>query len=228
MALEDRVGFARVAGVSGLAAGTVVETACRSMPVEAFRPGDVIGAATLAHMVARPVFEGTVRIAAQALGPGLPTRPISLARGQRVSVPRPAAMDLVGHAAPWMRAGDLLGLPGITPSSRAATTLFAPVLSAPDTLRIAGVEVEPLIPSAAMLADLPRDARAALIHGYPAVTRRATWAQWLDGRPELSLRELRWLWDHDWISPGEAGTLRVSQPSQQRSLTWRPPGTFGR
>ena len=228
MALEDRAGFARVAGVPGLAAGTVVEAACRSVPVEALRPGDVIGAAMLAHIVACPVFEGTVRIAAQALGQGLPTRPICLGRGQRVSVPRPAAMELVGHAAPWMRAGDLVGLPGITPFRRAATTLFSPVLSAPNTLRIAGVEVEPLVPSAAMLADLPRDARAALIDGYPAVTRRATWAQWLDGRPELSLRELRWLWDHGWISPFEEGRLRVNLPSQQRSLICYPPGTFGR
>lgn len=211
MARHEHRQFAGIHGSDttiGLVADTVLRTGRGPLRMDQLRAGDrLAGAGTVAHVLAYPVFEDTVRIQRDALGPGLPAQALCVGTGQRLSVLQPKAMALVGHAAPWVRADDLMVLPGVVPGGRAAAVLYLCVLQSPGTVQVGGVELEPLVPSAPVLASLPKALRAELTRYVPEIARPAVWAQWADGRPALDPREVRWLWDSTHRS--EAG--RVGQ-----------------
>lgn len=138
----------------GLAAGTGIATPDGLVPVERLGPGDRViardgGTRTIACSLHWEAGGGRLRLAprltaicirAGALGPGQPSRDLTLAPGQEIAVAGPVVRALFGCGRVLVPAARLAGLPGIAPAGREAPRAFVRLtLSAPDLMLAEGL-----------------------------------------------------------------------------------------
>ncbi|MEL6643701.1 MAG: Hint domain-containing protein [Pseudomonadota bacterium] len=176
----------------GFSAGTLLDTVCGARPVEWLRPGDALangrGQAVLVSWRGIVGWGRGICIAEGALGDGHPTRTMVVASEQCVSVACEAAITLVGHPAPWMRAGDLLGTCDGVRLARSRTAMVAIHTSEVASLTQAGLEFRSWAPAQAksMLQD---QKRTPVVDPAPFLYDQGE----CDGRPVLDAREVAWL-----------------------------------
>ena len=119
--------FGNVVDVLCFAAGTRIMTVLGAKPVEDLRPGDLVRVLDGSHQPLRWVGQRRlvkadlrrnpllypVKIAAGALGMGLPQRDILVSRQHRMLIASAPLRALTGHSAALVAACKLVGLPGI-------------------------------------------------------------------------------------------------------------------
>ena len=119
--------FGNVVDVVCFAAGTRIMTVLGEKPVEDLRPGDLVRVLDGSHQPLRWVGQRRlgkadllrnpllypVKVAAGALGLGLPKRDILVSRQHRMLIASAPLRALTGHSAALVAACKLVGLPGI-------------------------------------------------------------------------------------------------------------------
>ena len=188
--------------------GARIDTARGPVAVEALVPGDRVltrdhgfrplvwcgrrdlpGAA-----VARWPDLAPVRIAAGALGAGVPARDLVVSPGHRMLLTGARAEVLFGEREVLAAAVDLLGLPGITRAAPGAVSYLHIMCEGHEVIRAEGAWTESFQPSAGILDGMAEAARAEILRLFPELatpsgqTRLAAAA-----RPVLSPAEVRLL-----------------------------------
>ncbi len=174
-----------ITGAVCFAAGTRIDTAQGPRPVESLRADDRIrtldGGLLPLRWIGRQDVDGTtlranaklrpIRIAAGALGPGMPQRDLLVSRQHRMLVSGPVAKQTFGSEEALVPAIKLVGLSGISlDRTLGAVTYFHLLLDAHHIVFAEGAPSESLLPHAQALALLPEDARnevAAILAGQP-------------------------------------------------------------
>jgi hypothetical protein len=188
--------------------GTRIDTDRGPVAVEDLRPGDRVltrdhgfrplvwtGRRDLpAAAVARWPELAPVRIAAGALGAGLPVRDLVVSPGHRMLVAGARAEVLFGEREVLVAAADLVGLPGIARQAAGAVSYLHVMCAGHEIIRAEGAWTESFQPSAGVLDGLAEGTRAELMRLFPELAtpegraRLATAA-----RPVLSPAEARLL-----------------------------------
>ncbi|HMO07502.1 MAG TPA: Hint domain-containing protein [Paracoccaceae bacterium] len=185
--------------------GTRIETAGGRRPVERLRPGDLVETAdhgprplrwigrrhyTQAEVAAQPEL-APVRIAAGALGPGLPQRDLRLSRQHRLVVSSQIARRMAGAGEVLVAVHHLCGLPGIAPDpGQGGVTYWHLMFDAHEIVLAEGARAESFLPGPMALAALEPGARAEV----RAILREGTGSLAL-ARPVLTGNRARRLTD---------------------------------
>ncbi|MGC9420549.1 MAG: Hint domain-containing protein, partial [Rhodovulum sp.] len=148
-------------GVICFTRGTRIDTPDGPRPVESLRPGQPVfsldaGAQPIVWIGRRTVPPGDLRrnrklrpftFAPATLGPGLPRRPLSLSRQQRVLLAGIDMMRLTGHPEALAAAHTQAALPGVVQSCPPfGVDYFHILLPAHALVRAEGAPVETLLP----------------------------------------------------------------------------------
>lgn len=188
--------------------GTLIDTPRGLVAVEDLRAGDHV--LTRDHGYQRLVWTGRrelaadevsahpalapVRIAAGALGPGLPARDLSVSPRHRMLVSGARAALLFGEREVLVAAGDLLGLPGVTRSAPEGTVSYIHVMCARhEILRAEGAWSESFQPASGVVNALEDGVRDELLALFPALARPEGRRAFAAARPVLSPAEARTL-----------------------------------
>lgn len=172
-------------GVTCFAAGTRIATPRGERPVERLMPGDLVLTAddgpqplrwiglrrlSAADVAANPAL-CPVRIAAGALGPGLPVRDLIVSQQHRMLVASPIGTRIGGGAAEVLVAArHLAGLPGIAVMTDPAPVTYVHFLcDAHQIVRAEGAATESLLPGPQALRSLHRAARQEIAAIFPGV-----------------------------------------------------------
>lgn len=170
------------------AAGTLIDTDCGEVAVEALRPGDRVwtrdegyravtwvggrrlDAATLAAWPnLRPI-----RIAAGALGIATPARDLVVSPQHRILVRSAIAGRMFGEEEVLVAAKHLLGLPGIAVAEDLAEVDYVHfMLGAHAVVRSNGAETESLFPGPEAMKGIPPEARAEIVMLFPELAASA-------------------------------------------------------
>ncbi|MBF9034185.1 hemolysin [Rhodobacterales bacterium HKCCE2091] len=153
------------------ASGTLIATPAGPRPVEGLRPGDLLHTLDRGPQPVRWIGSSRqaatgkrapVRIAAGALGAGLPERDLRLSRQHRVLVRSAIALRMFGTAEVLVPALRLVGLPGIgVEATGAPVGYWHLLLDRHEILMAEGAAVESLLPGpVALEAMSPRTRRA--------------------------------------------------------------------
>ncbi len=186
--------------------GTLIDTPRGPVAVEDLRAGDHVltrdhgyqplvwtGRRDLpaADVAAHPAL-APVRIAAGALGPGLPSRDLQVSPRHRMLVSGARAALLFGEREVLVAAGDLVGQPGITRAEPAGDVGYVHVMCARhEILRAEGAWSESFQPAAGVVNALEEDVRAELLALFPALARPEGRRAFAPARPVLSPAEVR-------------------------------------
>lgn len=162
--------------------GTQIDTPQGPRPVEDLAPGDLVttrdrGAQPLIW-VGRRVLDGAalarnprlvpVRIAAHALGPGLPGCDLCVSPQHRILLRSRIAERMFGLDEVLVPAICLLSLPGVTRDSQAAGVTYLHLMcERHEILTANGAPAESLLPGPRALAGLPPAARAEILALFP-------------------------------------------------------------
>lgn len=173
--------------------GTLIDTAEGRVPVETLRVGDRVltrdnGFQPLewvgrkdvsrAEMIEKPNFRG-VRVAAGALGPGLPERDMVVSPQHRVLLIGPEAELMFGVHEVLAPAIHMVGIPGVTADDAPEISYIHIMCRRHEIVRSDGLWSESFQPGDLSLAGLDRDQRAELLALFPDLATRA-------GRQEFS------------------------------------------
>jgi len=134
--------FGNVVDVLCFAAGTRIMTVLGAKPVEDLRPGDLVRVLDGSHQPLRWVGQRRlgkddlrrnpslypVKVAAGALGLGLPQRDIRVSRQHRMLIASAPLRALTGHSAALVAACKLVGLPGIVLDDSVAEVTYIHLL----------------------------------------------------------------------------------------------------
>lgn len=190
--------------------GTLIDTARGRVAVEDLAPGDRVltrdhgyqelvwtGRKDLdAALVAAHPGLAPVRIAAGALGMGLPERDLMVSPRHRMLISGPRAELMFGAREVLVAAVDLLGLPGIsraTPETLPETGVsYVHVMCAShEILRAEGAWSESFQPAAGVLRGLDAAAREELLALFPELATPEGQAGWHAARAALTPAEAR-------------------------------------
>ncbi len=166
--------------------GTRITTALGPRPVEEIRPGDLIatldhglqpvrwvGRRRLAALPACSPFQ-PVRIAAGALGAGLPRRDLLVSPQHRLLVGGPRVELLAEVPSVLVAAKRLVGRPGVTRVEVEEVTYLHLLFDRHEVICAEGVAAEALHPGARAMSSLDRTARAEVLALFPDLARVAT------------------------------------------------------
>ncbi|PQO24467.1 hypothetical protein C2I36_02180 [Rhodobacteraceae bacterium WD3A24] len=185
--------------------GTLIDTSAGARPVEALRPGDRVltrdgGFRPLAWTGACPVTAAEiaadpslapVRIAAGALGGGLPLRDMEVSPQHRMLFAGGRAELLFGAREVLVPAKHLVGRPGITRVAGRGVTYVHVMCDRHEILRADGAWSESFQPGDQSLAGLDAPQRAELLRLFPELARAQGRARYRAARPTLKRHEAR-------------------------------------
>lgn len=187
--------------------GTLIDTDQGPRPVEALSPGDRV--LTRDHGYRELVWTGRkalpaaavsawpglapVRIAAGALGAGVPVRDLLVSPRHRMLVTGARAEVMFGEREVLVAAGDLVGLPGISRDAPGAVEYLHVMCAGHEILRAEGAWTESFQPEAGVLDGLGAATRAELLRVFPELSTAAGQARFAAARPVLSPAEARLL-----------------------------------
>lgn len=201
--------------------GTLIDTSGGPVPVEHLKPGDRVltrdhGFRSLRwvgrkdmdadDLSARPEFRA-VLIAADALGPGLPARPMRVSPQHRILMAGPEAEMMFGSHEVLIPALHMVGLPGITRDTAPTVTYIHVMCDRHEVIRGDGIWSESFQPGDLSLAGLDADQRAELFHLFPELEAADGRQSYVAARMTLKSHEARAL-----LTSGQPGTVPESLP----------------
>ncbi len=185
--------------------GTLIETKRGRVAVDKLRPGDRvltrdngyqpirwIGRRRLkaADLAAAPQLQ-PVRIAAGALGEGLPEADMLVSPQHRMLISGARAELLFGEAEVLAAALHMLGQPGITRQRRDEVTYLHLMFDAHEIIRANGAWTESFQPGDHTLAHLDAPQRAELAAIFPDLEKNLPRGRWTAARRALKAHEVR-------------------------------------
>jgi hypothetical protein len=197
---------ARPDAVICFAEGTPVETAAGDVPVERLAVGDLVR--TLDHgfrpvrwigsvrvdLGSGPHAARPVRIAAGALGPGLPARDIVVSPAHRILVCGGLCEMLTGAPEALVPARHLVGLAGVALADELRAVVYWHfAFDAHEIVFTAGLRSESLHPGRRALATVDAEARREVLALFPALRLEAGGPPLAQGRGVLRAHEARLL-----------------------------------
>ncbi|HHX91141.1 MAG TPA: Hint domain-containing protein, partial [Paracoccus sp.] len=148
---------------------------------------DLDAATVAAHPGLAPV-----RIAAGALGAGLPARDLRVSPRHRMLISGPRAALMFGEREVLVAAADLLGLPGITQDAPGGAVSYVHVMCpGHEILRAEGSWSESFQPAALVLRGMAEETRAELLALFPELDSEAGQGSFTAARPALTPAEAR-------------------------------------
>jgi hypothetical protein len=188
------------------AAGTRIATATGEVAVETIRPGARVltrdrGLQTVTWVgqrrIARPgafaMDMRPVRIAAGALGPGMPARDLVLSPNHRVLVRGPAAQIAAGEPEVLVAAKHLAHLPGVTQAAVGAVTYVHLLFERHEVLLSDGAWTESFQPGDISLDGVGQAQRAEILALFPELATTAGLGRFQAARKSLKRHEARLL-----------------------------------
>jgi hypothetical protein len=165
--------------------GTLIETEAGALPVEALRLGlrvpTLDGGALPVRWIGARRFDAAavaanprlraVRIAAGALAPGLPARPLTVSQQHRLFVRSAIAQRVCGAEAVLVPAAALLGVPGVGYAPPGPVDYWHFAFDRHAVVRAEGAAAESLYPGKMALAGMAPAARAELRAIFPDLDR---------------------------------------------------------
>ena len=134
-----------------------------------------------------------VRIAAGALGRGLPAEDIVVSSAQRIMLATPRAEVLFGAEEVLVAAQDLRHLDGVTSAPHDAQEHVVLLFDTHEVILAEGLWTESLLPEPDVLEALPVDQRTALRTAQPRLCHATGRAAYMPARMVLNAREARLL-----------------------------------
>lgn len=217
------------------AEGTLIATPRGPRAVEQLRTGDLVltadrGAQPLcwvggqefsARMVDADPGLAPVRIAAGALGPGVPARDLLVSRQHRIVVCSAIARRMAGPGGALVAAHRLVGLPGIAPEPPRAVAYRHLMFEAHEVVLAEGAPAESFLPGRMALAALPAAARAEVL-AVPALLRGRRAGALVPARPVLTGARARRLVERharnrQYLVESGDDMLKVAQFAQEKS-----------
>ncbi|WP_126976563.1 Hint domain-containing protein [Frigidibacter oleivorans] len=185
--------------------GALIDTADGPRPVETLAAGDLVltrdhglqpvrwaGARTIpAATVAADPRLAPVRIAAGALGEGLPARDIEVSPQHRMLVEGSRAELLFGEPEVLVAALHLCGLPGVSRRRTGAVTYLHLLFDRHEIIRAEGAWTESFQPGARSLGGMDDPQRDELLRIFPELSGVPDLAGWHAARPSLKRHEAR-------------------------------------
>jgi hypothetical protein len=185
--------------------GTLIDTARGKVKVEDLAPGDTVltrdhGYQPLAWVGRRDLSAAElaacpaaapVRIAAGALGAGLPERDLVVSPRHRMLVTGARAELMFGEREVLVCAADLLGLPGVTQDRAGAVSYIHVMCDAHQIIRAEGSWTESFQPAAGVIGSLDASTRAELLGLFPDLASAAGRTAFAAARPVLNGAEAR-------------------------------------
>ncbi|MCA0203352.1 MAG: Hint domain-containing protein [Proteobacteria bacterium] len=147
---------------------------------------------TMADLAGSPEV-GPVRIAAGALGRGLPERDLTVSPRHRMLVTGARAELMFGEREVLVAAQDLLGLPGVSRADLAPVSYIHVMCERHEIIRAEGAWTESFQPAEAVVDALEEATRAELLALFPALATEAGRAGFAAARPVLSGAEAKTL-----------------------------------
>jgi hypothetical protein len=185
--------------------GTLIDTARGKVKVEDLAPGDQVLTRdhgyqplawvgrrdlTAAELAACPA-AAPVRIAAGALGAGLPERDLVVSPRHRMLITGARAELMFGERELLVCAADLLGLPGVTQDLAGDVSYIHVMCDTHQIIRAEGSWTESFQPAAAVIGALDAATRDELLGLFPALVTEAGQRAFAAARPVLSGAEAR-------------------------------------
>jgi hypothetical protein len=187
--------------------GTLIDTDQGPRAVETLVPGDRV--LTRDHGFRELVWTGRkdipaaalaawpdlapIRIAAGALGHGLPARDLIVSPRHRMLVSGPRAELLFGEREVLVAAQDLLGLPGVTRHAGSDTAYLHIMCAGHEIIRAEGAWTESFQPAAGVLSALDEGVRGEILRLFPELSTAQGQTRFAAARPVLSPAEARLL-----------------------------------
>lgn len=187
--------------------GTLIDTLRGKRAVEDLVPGDKVltrdhGYQPLAWTgrrdlsaadLARVPAAAPVRIAAGALGRGLPERDLIVSPRHRMLITGARAELMFGEREVLVCAADLLGLPGVTQDLAGDVSYIHIMCDAHQIIRAEGAWTESFQPAEAVVGALDAATRAELLALFPDLATEAGQAAFASARPVLTSAEAQGL-----------------------------------
>ncbi len=187
--------------------GTLIDTTRGLVAVETLVPGDKVltrdhGYQALAWTGRRDLDAGVlaamptlapVRIAAGALGRGLPERDLLVSPRHRMLITGARAELMFGEREVLVAAADLLGLPGVSQAVEGAVSYIHVMCEAHQIIRAEGAWTESFQPAEAVLNALDAATRTELLALFPALATETGRQTFAAARPVLTGAEARTL-----------------------------------
>lgn len=185
--------------------GTLIDTLRGRVAVEALVAGDRVltrdhgyqplawtGRRDLsADQIARCPSAAPIRIAAGALGKGLPERDLLVSPRHRMLIAGARAELMFGEREVLVAAADLLGLPGVTQEAAGAVSYVHVMCDTHQIIRAEGAWSESFQPAAGVLGALDAATRAELLALFPELATENGLAAFASARPVLAPADAR-------------------------------------
>lgn len=201
---ENKLGNDDDVKIPCFAAGTLIDTLGGPVAVEALRPGDMVltrdngylplrwaGRRSIdgAHLAAHPE-HASVRIAAGALGGGLPARDMRVSPQHRMLLTGPRAELMFGEREVLVPAVHMVGLPGITRDAADVTYVHI-LFDSHEIVRADGAWSESFQPADWSMGALDAAQRNEILALFPELARQSGCDAYVAARMTLKPHEAR-------------------------------------
>lgn len=201
----DRMYFENFEEIICFTPGTLIDTLRGRVAVETLVAGDKVltrdhgfqplawtGRRDLsADEIARCPSAAPIRIAAGALGKGLPERDLLVSPRHRMLIAGARAELMFGEREVLVAAADLLGLPGVTQEVAGPVSYIHVMCDAHQIIRAEGAWSESFQPAEAVLNALDAATRAELLGLFPELATAQGIAAFASARPVLGTTDAR-------------------------------------